>query len=63
MFWTMAITALCTAGIGFYLRFLVALCKECKMVSTGYWMLLRAHTDRKPVVSAQPHRKQVVRVA
>jgi hypothetical protein len=27
---TSAITLLCTAGIAFYLRFLLALCRECK---------------------------------
>jgi hypothetical protein len=27
---TSVMTLICTAGIAFYLRFLVALCKECK---------------------------------
>jgi hypothetical protein len=30
MFVTGLMTVLCTAGIAFYVRFLVALCKECK---------------------------------
>lgn len=48
MFWTMVITALCTAGIGFYLRFMLALCKECSLNRTGYWMLVRVHSQPAP---------------
>jgi hypothetical protein len=34
-------SVLCTAGVAFYVRFLLALCKECKPKLTGYWMFLR----------------------
>lgn len=36
-------TTLCTAGIAFYVRFLVALCKECRVHWIGY--LVRLHVD------------------
>ena len=36
-----AMTVLCTAGVAFYVRFLVALCKECKLRRSGYWLRLR----------------------
>ena len=41
MFVKTAMTMLCTAGLVFYVRFLVALCKECKPRSIGYWVRLR----------------------
>ena len=41
MFVTAVMTVLCTAGTAFYVRFLVALCKECKPRSIGYWVRLR----------------------
>ena len=41
MFVTAVLAMLCTAGIGFYVRFLVALCKECKPRRVGYWVRLR----------------------
>jgi len=41
MFATTAITLLCTACISFYVRFLVALCKECKPRRIGYWVRVR----------------------
>ena len=34
-------TVLCTAGIAFYVRFLVALCKECKPRLTSLGVRLR----------------------
>jgi hypothetical protein len=34
-------SVLCTAGVAFYVRFLLALCKECRLKLTGYWMFLR----------------------
>ena len=38
MFATTAITLLCTAGISFYVRFLVVLCKACKTRRIGHWV-------------------------
>lgn len=40
---TAIVTTLCTAGIAFYLRFLVALCKEYRLHWIGY--LVRLHVD------------------
>lgn len=37
MFLKTVMTLLCAAGIAFYVRFLVALCKESKPRSSGYW--------------------------
>jgi hypothetical protein len=45
------ITTLCTAGIAFYLRFLVALCEESRLHWIGY--LVRLHVDsNENIVSA-----------
>jgi hypothetical protein len=33
-------TVVCAAGIAFYVRFLVALCKECKPRLIGHWVRL-----------------------
>ncbi|HTS09131.1 MAG TPA: hypothetical protein VMP68_26430 [Candidatus Eisenbacteria bacterium] len=63
MLWTMPVIAACTAGVGFYVRFLLAMCKECKLVSAGYWRLLRVHSGKAPVVIAQPRRERVSRAA
>jgi len=63
MLWTVPVIAACTAAIGFYLRFLLAMCKECKLVSAGYWRLLRVRSDKEPVVIAQPRRIPVRRAA
>lgn len=48
MFWIVGLTALSTAGTAFYLRFVVALCKECRLIRTGYWMLVRVHSQPEP---------------
>jgi hypothetical protein len=37
MFVTELVTVLGTAGIAFYVRFLVALCQECKPRRIGHW--------------------------
>jgi len=42
---TAIMTTLCTAGIVFYLRFLVALCKERRTGLCGYWLRLHLHWD------------------
>src|SRR6202035_5907378 len=41
MFLKSVMMLLCTAGIAFYVRFLVALYKESKTRSSGYWVRLR----------------------
>lgn len=41
MFTMALMTVLCAACVAFYLRFLVALCRECKLRPFGYWVRLR----------------------
>lgn len=41
---TTIITVLCAAGIAFYVRFMIALSKECRPRVRGYWMRLRLGT-------------------
>ena len=36
MFVTATMTVLCTVSVAFYVRFLVALCTDCKPRSVGY---------------------------
>ena len=47
MFAMTAITLLCTAGISFYERFLVSLCRECKTRRIGYWARVRLGSPAK----------------
>jgi hypothetical protein len=42
-----AISILCVAGIAFYVRFLVALCKECKPQFAFYWVRLRDGSEEE----------------
>ena len=56
MFVMGAWTVLCTAGIAFYVRFLVALCKECKPRVIGYWVRLRLDTGGDTL--AEPHERK-----
>jgi hypothetical protein len=41
MFATTVMTVLCAGGSAFCVRFLVALCKECKPRLIAYWVRLR----------------------
>src|ERR1700735_2972576 len=56
-------TVLCTAGIAFYGRFLVALCKECKPRSVGYWVRLRLVLGESELAEPPQPRKPVTRAA
>ena len=51
-------TVLCTAGIAFYVRFLVALCKECKPRLTGYWVRLRLRLGSGEDALAEPQERK-----
>jgi len=57
------ITVLCTAGIVFYVRFLAALCKECKPRSVGYWARLRLGCGEDTIAEPPQRRKPVSRAA
>jgi len=63
MFVMAVMTMLCTAGIAFYVRFLVALCKECKPRSGGYWARLRLGSGEDTIVELPERRKPVARAA
>jgi hypothetical protein len=56
-------TVLCTAGVAFYLRFLVALCRECKFHRTGYWVRLRLDSSEDAVIELQEWKEPMKRAA
>jgi hypothetical protein len=60
---TAVMTIICAAGIGFYIRFLLALREEGKPRMGGYWMRLRLTSNAKNVVELYPHRKARSRAA
>lgn len=63
----LAKTALATIGVtsmGFYSRFLLALCKDCKKTQRGgYWMKLRLHPKRPSVVQLRRDQDTISRAA
>ena len=63
MFLKIVITLLCAAGIAFYVRFLVALCQECKPRSVGYWVRLRLGSGEDTVAELQEQGKPLTRAA
>ena len=63
MFVMAAMIALCTAGIAFCARFLVALCKECKPRRMGYSVRLRLNPGEDPITELQQREKPVARAA
>jgi len=40
---------LCSVGVAFYLRFLVALCKECRLRRTCYLVRFQPNSDEYPI--------------
>jgi hypothetical protein len=63
MFAMAAMTALCTAGIAFYLRFLVALSKECKPRRIGFGLRTRLGSDEDAIGEPQERKKLLNRAA
>jgi hypothetical protein len=63
MFVTGVMTVLCTAGIAFYVRFLVALWKECRSRRIGYWVRLRLGSGENAIAEPQQRKKPVTRAA
>ena len=63
MFLKTTMILVCAAGIAFYMRFLVALCKERKPRSGGYWVRLRLNSGEDSVVELPERRKPVTRAA
>jgi hypothetical protein len=58
-----AVTVLCTAGVAFYVRFLVALCKECKSRRIGYWLRLRLGSRKATIAELQRPERPGTRAA
>ena len=63
VFLSAVITVLCTAGITFYMRFLVALCKGCNPRRIGYWVHLRLGSGEDAIAELQQQKKTVTRAA
>jgi len=63
MFVMAAMTLLCTAGIAFYTRFLVALCKECKPWRIGYWVRTRLGSGENAIAELQERQRVFTRAA
>jgi hypothetical protein len=63
MFVTAVMMVLCTAGAAFYLRFLVALCKERTPCSIGYWVRLRLGSREDTIAELSEHKKTVTLAA
>ena len=61
MFLMSAMTVLCTAGVVFYVRFLLALCKECSLGRSGYWV--RLSTREAKIVELRSPEGRVMRAA
>lgn len=49
----LVMTVLGAAGIAFYLRFLVVLCRESKPHVGGYWMRLRLKSDENLILECK----------
>lgn len=63
MFLKTVLTLLCTPGIAFYVRFLVALYKESKPRPSGYWVRLRVGSEEATIAELPKRRKPVTRAA
>ena len=56
-------TVLCTAAITFYVRFLIAMFRECKPHLMGYWVRLRLHSDEDELAELHEREERVTRAA
>ena len=63
MFVTAVMTMLCAVGVAFNMRFLVALCKERKPHSIGYWVRLRLVSGEDTIAELPERRTPVTRAA
>jgi len=63
MFVTAVMTVVCTAGVAFNVRFLVALCRECTFHRTGDWVRLRLDSSEDAVVELPQWKQSVTRAA
>jgi hypothetical protein len=63
MFLKTTMILVCAAGIAFYMRFLVALCKERKPRSGGYWVRFRLNSGEDSIVELPERQKPATRAA
>ena len=63
MFVILAMTALCTGGVAFYVRFLVALCKECRHQRICYVVRLQPESLEHIIPEAQELEASIRRAA
>jgi len=63
MFVMATMTVLCTAGVTFYARFLVALCKECEPRRIAYWVRIRLGSGKDAVAELQERKEPIARAA
>ena len=62
MFGIAALTLLMTAGVGFYARFLVGLCREARLFKTCYLVRLEIGPDELQVIE-QPEAEDSLPIA
>jgi hypothetical protein len=60
---TTIVTVLCAAGIAFYLRFMIALGKECKPGVSGYWVRLRRGRGDSELMELRTPKRPTTRAA
>ena len=60
---TTIVTVLCAAGIAFYVRFMIALGKECKPGTSGYWVRLRPGTGDGELMELRTPKRPTTRAA
>jgi hypothetical protein len=63
MFVMALMTVLCTCGVAFYVRFLVALCRECKPRPIGYWIRLRLVSSEDTIAELHEREQPLTRAA
>ena len=63
MFVMALMTVLCTSGVAFYVRFLVALCRECKPRPIGYWVRLRFASGEDTITELHEREQLLTRAA
>jgi hypothetical protein len=63
VFVKIGMTIVCTVGIAFYVRFLVALWKEREPRASGYWVRLRLRYVEDSIAQLPERRKPVTRAA
>jgi hypothetical protein len=63
MFMRVAMTVLCAVAVAFYMRFLIALCRELKPRPAGYWVRLRLGSGEDKLAEMQQRKPPATRVA